>query len=91
MKSASTVPSMAGLYVRNYLANAVGDLVIILLNLFTPSEYFNEWQTFLLQGGGGRLLAIFILPTRLMADEAQWILLTRKTSRRENGKQRAWN
>ena len=68
------MPSMAGLYMRNYLANAAGDLVIILLNLFTPIEFFKEWQTFLLQGGGGRLLVIFFPAIFILATVLQYII-----------------
>ncbi len=74
MKRASTVPSTAGLYGRNYLANAAGDLVIVLLNLFTPIEFFKEWQTFLFQGGGGRLLAIFFPAIFILATVLQYII-----------------
>ena len=44
-------PRLAGLYLRNLIANITGNLIIVMLNAFTPIELFKDWQNFLLQGG----------------------------------------
>ncbi|UCE55425.1 MAG: SpoIIE family protein phosphatase [Desulfobacterales bacterium] len=61
-KSLSRSPSLIGLYLRNFTANISGNLIIILLNIFTPLEVFKDWQTFLRQEGGWVLL-LFLFPT----------------------------
>jgi sigma-B regulation protein RsbU (phosphoserine phosphatase) len=52
--------SLSGLYVRNYAANFSGNLVIILLNIFTPLEVLKDWQIFLRQGGW--MLLVVLMP-----------------------------
>jgi len=54
-------PRLAGLYLRNLIANITGNLIIVLLNAFTPIEFFKDWQNFLLQGGW--VLLIVLIPT----------------------------
>ena len=54
-------PRLAGLYLRNLIANITGNLIIVLLNTFTPIEFFKDWQHFLLQGGW--VLLIVLIPT----------------------------
>src|SRR5210317_1532161 len=54
-------PRLAGLYLRNLIANITGNLIIVLLNAFTPIEFFKDWQNFLLQGGW--VLLIILIPT----------------------------
>ena len=39
------------LYIRNVGANLLGFFIIVLLNLFTPLEYFKIQRAFLLAGG----------------------------------------
>ena len=51
---------LSGLYVRNYAANFSGNLIIILLNIFTPLEVLKDWQIFLRQGGW--VLLVVVLP-----------------------------
>jgi sigma-B regulation protein RsbU (phosphoserine phosphatase) len=53
-------PSLSGLYVRNYAANFSGNLIIILLNIYTPLEVLKDWQIFLRQGGW--VLLVVLLP-----------------------------
>jgi sigma-B regulation protein RsbU (phosphoserine phosphatase) len=53
-------PSLSGLYVRNYAANISGNLIIILLNIFTPLEALKDWQIFLRQGGW--VLLVVLIP-----------------------------
>ena len=52
--------SLSGLYVRNYAANFSGNLIIILLNIFTPLEALKDWQIFIRQGGW--VLPVVVLP-----------------------------
>jgi len=54
-------PRLAGLYLRNLIANITGNLIIVLLNTFTPIEFFKDWQNFLFQGGW--VLLIVLIPT----------------------------
>ena len=54
-------PRLVGLYLRNLSANITGNLIIVLLNTFTPIEFFKDWQNFLLQGGW--VLLIVLIPT----------------------------
>ena len=54
-------PRLAGLYLRNFSANIAGNLIIILLNTFTPIYFFKDWQNFLLQGGW--VLLLFLIPS----------------------------
>ena len=42
---------LTGLYVRNFLANFVGNCIIILLNIFTPLTVYENWKAYLWQGG----------------------------------------
>ena len=55
-----TRPSLIGLYVRNITANLIGNLIIALLNIFSPLKFLNDWMSFL-QGGGWILIFILIL------------------------------
>jgi phosphoserine phosphatase RsbU/P len=54
-------PRLACLYLRNLIANITGNLIIVLLNTFTPIEFFKDWQNFLLQGGW--VLLLVLIPT----------------------------
>ena len=49
-KSPPVNPFLIGLYVRNFIANSCGDLIIILLNFFTPLAVFRDWRETLLDG-----------------------------------------
>ncbi|MCK5419362.1 MAG: HAMP domain-containing protein, partial [Desulfobacterales bacterium] len=74
VESRSIQPSLAGLYWRNYIANLGGNLIIVLLNLFTPIEFFKDWQAFLLQGDGWVML-VFIMPmVFVMAGVLQYLI-----------------
>jgi sigma-B regulation protein RsbU (phosphoserine phosphatase) len=50
-KSNSGKPSLIGLYLRNYAANFSGNLIILVLNFFTPLTVFEYWRTSLSEGG----------------------------------------
>jgi len=54
---------LTGLYVRNFLANFTGNLIIILLNIFTPLAVYENWKAFIWQGGwiGGWLIIPCVL------------------------------
>jgi len=53
-------PQFAGLYLRNLAANLIGNMLIALLNIFTPIEFFRDWQDFFWQGG--YWLLVVLLP-----------------------------
>jgi len=55
-----THPSLIGLYLRNITANLIGNLIIALLNIFSPLKFLNDWMSFLL-GGGWILIFIIVL------------------------------
>ena len=48
---------------RNFLANFAGNFIVILLNIFTPLTVYENWKTFLWQGGwaGGWISVPIIL------------------------------
>jgi sigma-B regulation protein RsbU (phosphoserine phosphatase) len=54
---------LTGLYVRNFLANFTGNFIVILLNIVTPLSVYENWKTFLWQGGwtGGWISVPIIL------------------------------
>jgi len=54
---------LTGLYVRNFLANFIGNFIVILLNIFTPLAVYENWKAFLWQGGwrGGWITIPIIL------------------------------
>ena len=43
--------SLSGFYVLNFLANFTGNIIIALLNLFTPIAELREWRTFIADEG----------------------------------------
>jgi len=49
-ESPQAMPSLSGLYVRNYVANFSGNFIIVILNFFTPLAVFKEWRASLLEG-----------------------------------------
>jgi sigma-B regulation protein RsbU (phosphoserine phosphatase) len=55
-----TFPKLTGLYIRNIAANLIGNLIIALLNIFTPLEFLQGWRSYL-RGGGWLFISIFIL------------------------------
>ena len=44
-------PSLIGLYLRNYAANFSGNLIIVVLNFFTPLTVFEHWRASFPEGG----------------------------------------
>ena len=50
---------LTGLYIRNLAANLIGNLIIALLNIFTPLDFLKDWMGFL-AGGGWALVPLFI-------------------------------
>ena len=54
---------LIGLYVRNLLANFIGNFIVVLLNIFTPLAVYENWKAFLWQGGwrGGWITIPIIL------------------------------
>ncbi|MEJ2282657.1 MAG: hypothetical protein P8X85_03595, partial [Desulfobacterales bacterium] len=64
MESPPAKPThLIGLYVRNFLANFIGNFIVILLNIFTPLAVYENWKAFLWQGGwrGGWITIPIIL------------------------------
>ena len=45
------LPKLTGLYIRNLAANLIGNLIIVLLNIFTPLDFLKDWRAFLAGGG----------------------------------------
>ena len=68
---------LTGLYVRNFLANFTGNFIVILLNIVTPLSVYENWKTFLWQGGwqGGwiSLPITLALVTSLVVCLQHWI------------------
>ena len=50
-----TIPELTGLYIRNLAANLIGNLIILLLNIFTPLEFLKDWRILSLRGAAGYL------------------------------------
>lgn len=46
----SAKPALIGLYIRNYIANFSGNIIIVILNFFTPLAIFEEWRATLTAG-----------------------------------------
>ena len=44
-------PSLIGLYLRNFAANFSGNLIILVLNFFTPLTVFEHWRASFPEGG----------------------------------------
>jgi class 3 adenylate cyclase len=53
------MPSFLGFYVRNMGANLLGFVVIAILNLFTPLEFFRMQRTFIFTEGGWKIFFLF--------------------------------
>jgi sigma-B regulation protein RsbU (phosphoserine phosphatase) len=51
VKSKSGKPRLIGLYMRNYAANFSGNIIIVILNFFTPLTLFEYWRDSLAEGG----------------------------------------
>jgi class 3 adenylate cyclase len=51
--------SLAGLYMRNLGANLLGFMIIAVLNLFTPLEFFRLFRTFLFLEGYWKVFFVF--------------------------------
>jgi sigma-B regulation protein RsbU (phosphoserine phosphatase) len=66
--------SLIGLYWRNYAANISGNLIIILLNRFTPLDVFKDWQTFIWKEGGILLIPFFVLIVYFTAGLMQFLI-----------------
>ena len=43
-------PSLIGLYIRNYIANFSGNIIIVILNFITPLSVYEDWQDTLSKG-----------------------------------------
>ena len=65
--------SLRGLYIRNYAANLSGQLIIALLNFWTPLEFITIWKKFIADGGWV-LIPIFILSAAILATIFQYFL-----------------
>jgi sigma-B regulation protein RsbU (phosphoserine phosphatase) len=49
-ESLSAKPALIGLYLRNFIANFSGNIIIVILNYFTPLAIFEEWRATLTAG-----------------------------------------
>lgn len=66
-------PKLTGLYIRNLVANLIGNLIIALLNIFTPLDFLKDWRAFL-AGGGWALIPLFIITAGIIVSILQfWI------------------
>jgi sigma-B regulation protein RsbU (phosphoserine phosphatase) len=43
-------PTLGGLYLRNFIANFSGNIIIAVLNFFTPLAFFDNWRATLAEG-----------------------------------------
>ena len=67
------LPKLTGLYTRNLAANLVGNLIIALLNIFTPLDFLKDWRAFLAEGGWA-LIPVFIISAGIIVSILQfWI------------------
>jgi sigma-B regulation protein RsbU (phosphoserine phosphatase) len=67
------LPKLTGLYIRNLAANLIGNLIIALLNIFTPLDFLKDWRMFL-AGGGWTLIPILIFAAGIIVTILQfWI------------------
>ena len=68
-ESLSAKPTLLGLYLRNYAANFSGNIIIVILNFFTPLAIFEEWRATLTAGFWiaifFALLSVFLFVTLL--------------------------
>jgi sigma-B regulation protein RsbU (phosphoserine phosphatase) len=72
MKSkAQTFPNLASLYIRNLTANLIGNLIIALLDIFTPLQFLKDWMAFL-SGGGWVWVPIFIITACIIVTILQY-------------------
>ncbi len=66
-----SLPNLTSLYVRNLAANLIGNLIIALLNIFTPLEFLKDWMAFF-SGGGGVWIPIFIIAACIIVTILQY-------------------
>ena len=52
-------PDFAGLYWRNLAANTLGFMIIVVLNVFTPLEFFEVMRTFIFLEGHWKVFFLF--------------------------------
>jgi sigma-B regulation protein RsbU (phosphoserine phosphatase) len=65
---------LVGLYVRNYAANLIGNVIIALLNLYTPLQIFKDWTTFIFEKHGWVLVFVFIPAIMVVAGLLQYAI-----------------
>ena len=66
-----SLPNLTSLYIRNLAANLIGNLIIALLNIFTPLEFLKDWMAFL-SGGGWIWIPIFVLAACIIVTILQY-------------------
>jgi len=66
-------PKMTGLYIRNLAANLIGNLIIALLNIFTPLDFLKDWMGFLARGGWA-FIPLFIFTAGLIVTILQFYI-----------------
>ena len=49
-------PGILGFYLRNIGANLFGFVCIVVLNAFTPTDFFRESRFYLFEEGGGSFI-----------------------------------
>jgi len=68
-----SLPNLISLYIRNLAANLIGNLIIALLNIFTPLEFLKNWMAFL-SGGGWVWIPIFIIAACIIVTILQYFI-----------------
>ena len=68
-----SLPKLASLYIRNLAANLIGNLIIALLNIFTPLEFLKDWMTFL-SGGGWVWIPILVVAACIIVTILQYFI-----------------
>ena len=66
-------PKLTGLYVRNIVANLIGNLTIVVLNIFTPLGFLKDWMAFISEGGWV-VIPIFILSACVFVVTLQYFI-----------------
>ena len=64
---------LTSLYIRNFAANLIGNLIIALLNIVTPLEFLKDWVA-LLSKDGSVLVPIFFIAVCIIVTILQYLI-----------------